>query len=64
MLDQKDAMGTVSDFGTREKRVLTAEAPTQEDIPALIGELDELRKKGIINEAEFEAKKADLLKRM
>jgi len=64
MLDQKEAMGTVSDFGTREKRVLEADAPTKSDIPELIAELDELRKKGIINEADFEAKKADLLKRL
>lgn len=64
MLDQKEAMGTVSDFGTREKRVLEADAPVKGDIPNLIAELDELRKKGIINEADFEAKKADLLKRL
>jgi len=35
-----------------------------DDIPAQIAELDELRKKGIVTEAEFQAKKAELLKKM
>jgi uncharacterized membrane protein YdbT with pleckstrin-like domain len=64
MLDQKEAMGTVSDFGAREKRVLETSTQAKGDIPELIAELDELRKKGVINDADFEAKKADLLKRM
>jgi uncharacterized membrane protein YdbT with pleckstrin-like domain len=64
MLDQKEALGTVSDSGTREKRVLQSDAPAKSDIPEQIAELDELRKKGIISQADFEAKKADLLKRM
>jgi len=34
------------------------------DIPALIAELDELRKKGIVTEAEFQAKKKELLAKM
>lgn len=34
------------------------------DIPTLIAELDELRKKGIVTEAEFQAKKAQLLAKM
>ena len=33
MLDQKEAMGTVSDFGTREKRVLESDAPTKGRYP-------------------------------
>jgi len=33
-------------------------------IPAQIAELDELRQRGVISQAEFEAKKADLLGRM
>jgi uncharacterized membrane protein YdbT with pleckstrin-like domain len=64
MLDQKEALGTLSDSGTREKRVLQSDAPAKSDIPEQIAELDELRKKGIISQADFEAKKADLLKRM
>ena len=35
-----------------------------DNIPALIAELDELRKKGIVTEAEFQAKKAQLLAKM
>ena len=38
-------------------------APAQ-DIPTLIAELDELRKKGIITEQEFQSKKAELLSKM
>lgn len=64
MLNQKEALGAMSDFGTREHRVLSSAAPSQGDIPELIAELDELRQKGVISQAEFEAKKADLLKRL
>jgi hypothetical protein len=35
-----------------------------EDIPAMIAKLDELRKKGILSEAEFQEKKSDLLAKM
>ena len=35
-----------------------------DNIPALIAELDELRKKGVVTEAEFQAKKAQLLAKM
>ena len=35
-----------------------------EDIPVMIAKLDELRKKGIISEAEFQRKKSDLLAKM
>jgi uncharacterized membrane protein YdbT with pleckstrin-like domain len=35
-----------------------------DDIPAQIAELDELRKQGIITEAEFQAKKRELLAKM
>jgi uncharacterized membrane protein YdbT with pleckstrin-like domain len=34
------------------------------NIPAMIAELDELRKKGIVTEAEFQSKKAELLAKM
>jgi uncharacterized membrane protein YdbT with pleckstrin-like domain len=43
------------------------QAPTQESalsIPEQIEKLDELRKRGVISEQEFAAKKADLLNRM
>jgi uncharacterized membrane protein YdbT with pleckstrin-like domain len=39
-------------------------ASPADNIPALIAELDELRKKGIVTEAEFQAKKAQLLAKM
>jgi uncharacterized membrane protein YdbT with pleckstrin-like domain len=39
-------------------------ASSADNIPALIAELDELRKKGIVTEAEFQAKKAQLLAKM
>lgn len=39
-------------------------AQSAEDVPSLIAKLDELRKKGIVTEAEFQAKKAELLKKM
>ena len=38
--------------------------PSKDDIPDLITELDELRRKGIISEAEFQAKKTELLARL
>jgi membrane protein YdbS with pleckstrin-like domain len=38
--------------------------PRTEDIPEQIAELDVLRKKGILTEAEFQKKKAELLARM
>jgi hypothetical protein len=41
-----------------------AQAQPAESIPAMIAELDELRKKGIVTEAEFQAKKAQLLAKM
>ena len=41
-----------------------AHAQSADNIPAMIAELDELRKKGIVTEAEFQAKKAELLKKM
>ena len=39
-------------------------AQRADDVPAQIAELDELRKKGIVTEAEFQAKKAQLLAKM
>jgi hypothetical protein len=39
-------------------------APTEADIPRLISELDELRKKGLISQQEFETEKAQLLEKL
>lgn len=41
-----------------------AHAQRAESIPAQIAELDELRKQGIVTEAEFQAKKKELLAKM
>lgn len=64
MLNQKESMAELDSLGSRAKRVLTEEPPTTGDIPELIAELEELRKKGIITDQEFEDKKADLLRRI
>jgi uncharacterized membrane protein YdbT with pleckstrin-like domain len=57
MLNQKEALGTDEHFGRH------APAP-QHDVPAMIAELDELRKQGVLTEAEFQQKKAQLLSKM
>ena len=41
-----------------------AHAQNADDIPTMIAQLDELRKKGIVSEAEFQAKKKELLAKM
>jgi uncharacterized membrane protein YdbT with pleckstrin-like domain len=64
MLNQKEGLAELDTLGSRAKRVLTEEAPTTGDIPELIAELNELRKKGILTDQEFEEKKADLLSRI
>ena len=61
MLNQKEGMGEMDAFESKAKRTLNAAAPSAGDVPELIGELDELRKKGLITDAEFQAKKAKLL---
>jgi uncharacterized membrane protein YdbT with pleckstrin-like domain len=64
MLNQKEGMAELDTVGARAKRVLTEEPPSSGDIPELIAELDELRKRGILSDQEFEEKKADLLSRL
>jgi len=61
MLNQKEDLGSLDEFGRKAARVLEAAPPTAGDVPELIGELDELRRKGIISEEEFAQKKKDLL---
>jgi uncharacterized membrane protein YdbT with pleckstrin-like domain len=61
MLNQKEGMSEMGAFESKAKRTLAAAAPTAGDIPELIAELDELRKKGLITDAEFQEKKAKLL---
>lgn len=55
MLNAKERLG-FDDVGIR--------AQAEEDIPSLIAGLDDLRKKGIITEEEFQQKKRDLLAKM
>ena len=64
MLNQKEDMSQIDTFTARAKRTLTEEPPTTGDIPELIAELDELRRKGIITNQEFEEKKDNLLSRI
>lgn len=67
LLDQKGAFGGTS---PRQEPVVAQaglpgkEAPSASEIPALIAELDELRKKGLLTDAEFEEKKQQLLARI
>ncbi len=57
MLNAKERMGFDHEAGI-EAHAVTA------DIPALIARLDDLRKKGIISEGEFQQKKSELLAKM
>jgi hypothetical protein len=56
MLNAKERLGFDGDSGVA--------ARASKDIPTLIEELDELRKKGIISEAEFQKKKTELLEKI
>jgi uncharacterized membrane protein YdbT with pleckstrin-like domain len=64
MLNQKEGMSQLDIFEGRAGRVLSEEAPSRGDIPELIAELDELRKKGIITAEEFEENKKALLAKL
>jgi uncharacterized membrane protein YdbT with pleckstrin-like domain len=55
MLNAKEKLGYEGTSGHAQRA---------DDIPAQIAELDELRKKGIVTEAEFQAKKKELLAKM
>lgn len=55
MLNQKAALGMDERMGRGEAR---------QDIPGLIAALDALRQRGILTEAEFQQKKAELLAKM
>ncbi|MDQ3006138.1 MAG: PH domain-containing protein [Chloroflexota bacterium] len=55
MLNAKERMG-YDEMG--------GDARPQADIPTMIARLDDLRKKGILSEAEFQEKKAELLSKM
>jgi uncharacterized membrane protein YdbT with pleckstrin-like domain len=57
MLDQKAKLG--GEYGER-----VSDEVADRDVPKLIAELDDLRKKGVISEAEFNEKKARLLSQL
>jgi len=57
MLNAKERMGFEDEAGPQGIRA----AP---DVPTLIARLDDLRKKGILSEQEFQQKKAELLAKM
>jgi hypothetical protein len=63
MLNQKEKLAGGDAFAGRAKSEF-AEEPAAGDIPELIAELDELRRKGAITEQEFEIKKDELLSRI
>lgn len=64
MLNQKEGLSQLDIFEGKAGRVLSEEAPSKGDIPELIAELDELRKKGIITDEEFQENKKVLLERL
>lgn len=62
MLNQKEGVSRLESFRSQAERV--KETPSAHDIPGLIAELDELRKKGIITEEEFQREKGELLEKL
>ncbi len=64
MLNQKEGLSQLDIFEGKAGRVLAEEPPKAGDIPELIAELDELRKRGIITDTEFEEKKKALLDKL
>jgi uncharacterized membrane protein YdbT with pleckstrin-like domain len=64
MLNQKEALSELDVFEAKATRVMSEEAPSAGDIPELIAELDELRKRGIITHEEFQDKKRALLAKL
>lgn len=57
LLEHRGSAGEVASAGSPGKE-------TEADIPALIRQLAELHEKGILSDAEFEQKKAELLRRL
>ena len=57
VLNQKEALGSDEHFGPHG-------VVGQGDVPTMISELDELRKQGVLTEAEFQEKKTQLLSKM
>ncbi len=63
MLNQKEGLSEWETFRTRAEGVGKEAAPAS-NIPRLIEELDELRKKGVITEEEFQREKGELLEKL
>lgn len=63
LLDQKAVLGRSEEPAEPRRRAATA-TPDATDVPGLIAELDELRKKGLITDAEFQEKRRKLLDRI
>lgn len=57
MLNAKERLGFEDELGVQANRVAN-------DIPTLIARLDDLRKRGVITETEFQEKKTELLAKM
>jgi uncharacterized membrane protein YdbT with pleckstrin-like domain len=57
MLNAKERLGFEDDLSVQAMQVVN-------DIPSLIARLDDLRKKGVISEEEFQRKKTELLAKM
>lgn len=65
--NQPPAIGTPAGGSSRDGQPPIGRGPAASDgagIPAQIDQLDQLRRRGVITEAEFQAKKAQLLERM
>ncbi len=62
MLNQKEGVSRLESFRSQAERV--KEAPSAHDIPSLIAQLDDLRKKGVITEEEFQREKGELLEKL
>lgn len=62
LLDQKAALGQSEMPKPRER--VAAPAPDATEIPRLIAELDDLRKKGLLTDEEFQKKRRKLLDRI
>ena len=64
LFDQREALGGPGLLEERSRAMLTADAPSADDIPGLIVELDKLRQKGLITDAEFKDKRTQLLSKI
>lgn len=64
MLNQKEGVSRLESFKCKAEEVLSGEGPVAADIPRLISELDDLRKRGVITEEEFQKEKEELLEKL